>query len=142
MIVIIIIIIIIIINDDSNNNHDNNNDSNNNNNRNNNDSNNNNHHNKTNHTKNNCTKYVTRAIKRANHHISYQIVDWYIISFFTISYIHYYKNTRLCIYIYSDAKRAPRQLLGEEHSSRALEASLVVVILERLLVGLTDVRSF
>ena len=125
---------------DSDNNDSNN--SNNNNNNNNNDSNNNNHHNKTNHTKNNYTKYVTQAIKGANHHISYHIVDWYIISSFTISYIHYYKNTRLCIYIYSDAKRAPRQLLGEEHSSRALEASLVVVILERLLAGLTDVRSF
>ena len=54
----------------------------------NNDSNNNNHHNKTNHTKNNYTKYVTQAIKGANHHISYYMVDWYIISSFKISYIY------------------------------------------------------
>ena len=63
-----------------------NNDSNKDNSNNNNDSN--NHHNKTNHTKNNYTKYVTRAIKGANHYISYHMVDWYIISSFTISYIY------------------------------------------------------
>ena len=73
--------------DNSNNNNDNNNDSNNNNDsKNHNGSN--NYHNKTNHTKNNYTKYVTQAIKGANHHISYHIVDWYIISSFTISYIY------------------------------------------------------
>ena len=66
-------------NDNSNNNNDSNS---NNDSTNNNDSNNNNHQNKTNHTKNNCTKYVTRAIK------GYHMVDWYIISFFTISYIY------------------------------------------------------
>ena len=69
-------------------NNDSNNSNNNNNNKNNNNSNNNNHHNKTSHTKNNYTKYVTQAIKGANHHISYHIVDWYIISSFTISYIY------------------------------------------------------
>ena len=68
-------------------NNDSNNSNNNNNKNNNNFSNNNNHHNKTNHTKNNYTKCFTQAIKGANHHISYHIVDWYIISSFTISYI-------------------------------------------------------
>ena len=77
-------------NSDIHNNSDNNdsNNSNNNNKNNNNDSNNNNHHNKTNHTKNNYTKCFTQAIKGANHHTSYHIVDRYIISFFTISYIY------------------------------------------------------
>ena len=73
---------------DNNNNNNNNSNNNSNNNKNNSDNNDNNHHNKTSHTKYNYTKYVTQAIKEANHHISYHTVDWYIISSFTISYIY------------------------------------------------------